>query len=100
MEGIGPQHGHTTTAGTPTTKAALSSQLFKDPECWSVQGSNPRSPARWSNIQLTELTDRRLSTRRLPQTANSRQLRVTKASKFTFFNLSQSFEKLLDKKGG
>ena len=39
MEGIRPQHGQTTTAGTPTTKAALSSQLFKDPECWSVQGS-------------------------------------------------------------
>ena len=33
MEGIRPQHDHTTTAGTPTTKAALSSQLFKDPEC-------------------------------------------------------------------
>ena len=30
------------------------------------------------------------------QTGNSRQLRVTKGWKFTFFNLSHSFEKLLD----
>ena len=29
-------------------------------------------------------------------TANSRQLRVIKACKFTFFNSSHSFEKLLD----
>ena len=33
---------------------------------------------------------------RLRQTANSRQLRVTKVWRFTFFNLSNSFEKLLD----
>ena len=26
------------------SKAALSTQLFKDPECWSSQGSNPRPP--------------------------------------------------------
>ena len=26
------------------TKAALSSQLFKDPECWSGRGSNPWPP--------------------------------------------------------
>ena len=26
------------------TKAALSTQLFKDPECWSSQGLNPRPP--------------------------------------------------------
>ena len=31
------------------------------------------------------------------QMANSRQLCVTKAWKFTFFNLSYSYEKLLDK---
>ena len=30
------------------------------------------------------------------QTANSRQLRVIKARKFTFFKLSHSFEKLFD----
>ena len=27
-------------------KAALSTQLPKDPECWFAQGSNPRPPAR------------------------------------------------------
>ena len=26
------------------TKAVLSSQLLKDPECWSSRGLNPRSP--------------------------------------------------------
>ena len=37
------------------TNAALSTQLFKDSECWSGQSSNPRPPARWSDIQPTEL---------------------------------------------
>ena len=27
------------------TKAALSTRLFKEPECWSGQGSNPQPPA-------------------------------------------------------
>ena len=27
-------------------KAALSPQLFKDPECWSGRGLNPRPPPR------------------------------------------------------
>ena len=40
------------------TKAALSPQLFKDPECWSGRDLNPRPPARWSNA---EPTGRRLS---------------------------------------
>ena len=37
-------------------KAALSSQLFKDPECWSGQGLGPRPPARQTNALPTELT--------------------------------------------
>ena len=28
------------------TKAALSPQLLKDPECWSGRGLNPQPPAR------------------------------------------------------
>ena len=39
-------------------KAALSSQLFKDPECWSGQGLNPRPPARQTSALPTELTRR------------------------------------------
>ena len=38
------------------TKAALSPQLFKDPECWSGQGLNPRPPARQTGALPTELT--------------------------------------------
>ena len=39
-----------------TRKAALSSQLFKDPECWSGQGLDPRPPARQTDAPPTELT--------------------------------------------
>ena len=42
------------------TKAARSSQLFKDPECWSGRGLNPRRSARQSGALPTELTGRRL----------------------------------------
>ena len=42
------------------TKAALSSQLFKDPECWSGRGLNPRPPARQTGALPTELTRRQL----------------------------------------
>ena len=40
------------------TKAALSSRLFKDPECWSGRGLNPRPPARQTGALPTELTRR------------------------------------------
>ena len=43
------------------TKAALSSQLFKDPECWSGRGLNLRPPARRTGSLPTELTRRRLN---------------------------------------
>ena len=35
--------------GDVITKVALSSQLFKDPECWSGRGSNPWPPAQQTN---------------------------------------------------
>ena len=41
------------------TKAALSSQLFKDPECWSGRGLNLPPPARRTGALPTELTRRR-----------------------------------------
>ena len=41
------------------TKAALSSQLFKDPECWSSRGSNPWSPAEQTGTLPTEPNRRR-----------------------------------------
>ena len=41
------------------TKAALSSHLFKDPECWSGRG-NPRPSAPRTGALSTELTRRRL----------------------------------------
>ena len=41
------------------TKAALSSQLFKDPECWSGRDLNQRPPARRTGALPTELTRRR-----------------------------------------
>ena len=41
------------------TKAALSTRLFREPECWSGQGSNPQPPATWCDTQPTELTGRR-----------------------------------------
>ena len=44
------------------TKAALSPQLFKDPECCSGGGSNPRPPALQTGALPTELTRRRLKT--------------------------------------
>ena len=37
-------------------EAALSSQLFKDPEGWSGQGLNPRPPAQQTGTFPTELT--------------------------------------------
>ena len=40
------------------TKEALSSQLFKDPECWSGRGLNPRPPAQQTGALPTELTRR------------------------------------------
>ena len=41
-------------------KAALSSQLFKDPECWSGRGSNPWPPAQQTGALPTEPTRSRL----------------------------------------
>ena len=38
------------------TKAALSSQLLKDPECWSGRYLNPRPPAQQTGALPTELT--------------------------------------------
>ena len=38
---------------------ALSSQLFKDPECWSGLGLNPRPPAQQTGALPTELTRQR-----------------------------------------
>ena len=40
-------------------KRALSSKLFKDPECWSGRGLNPRPPARQTGALPPELTRRR-----------------------------------------
>ena len=40
-------------------KAALSPQLFKDPECWSGRDLNQRPPARQTGAYPTELTRRR-----------------------------------------
>ena len=39
-----------------TTKTALSSQFFKDPECWSGRGSNPQPSAQQTGALPTELT--------------------------------------------
>ena len=48
------------------TNAALSIRLFKEPECWSGQGSNSQPPAPWCDTQPTELTGQRwLSRERL-----------------------------------
>ena len=41
------------------TKAALSSQLFKGPECWSGRSLNKRPPAQQTGAMPTELTRRR-----------------------------------------
>ena len=41
------------------TKAALSSQLFKDPECWSGWGLNPRPSAQQTGSLPAELTRQR-----------------------------------------
>ena len=51
------------------TKSALSSQLFKDCECWSGQGSSPRPPAQQTRALQTELTRRWLERRRILSTA-------------------------------
>ena len=40
-------------------KVALSSQLFKDPECWFGRSLNPRPPAQQVGALPTELTRRR-----------------------------------------
>ena len=37
-------------------EVALSSQLFKDPECWSNRGSNPQPPTQQTGAFPTELT--------------------------------------------
>ena len=42
------------------TKAALSPQLFKDPECWSGRGLNLRPPAQQTGACPIELSGRRL----------------------------------------
>ena len=42
-----------------STKAALSPQLFKDPECWTGRDLNPRPPARQTGAYPNELTGRR-----------------------------------------
>ena len=41
------------------TKATLSPQLFKGPECWSGPDLNLRPPAQQSGALTTELTGRR-----------------------------------------
>ena len=51
------------------TKAALSSQLLKDPECWSSRGLNPRSP-NWANQAVVKSTEILL----LPFTFNHSEL--------------------------
>ena len=43
-------------------KAALSSQLFKDPECRSERGLNPRPLVQHTGAVPTKLTKRRLNT--------------------------------------
>ena len=40
-------------------KAALSPQLFKDPECWSGRGLNLRPPAQQTGAYPIQLTVRR-----------------------------------------
>ena len=42
-------------------EASLFIQLFNDPECWSIQGLNPRPPPRLYDSQPIMLTCRRLS---------------------------------------
>ena len=42
------------------TKAALSPQLFKDPECWSGRGLNLQPPTQQTGAYPIELTGRRL----------------------------------------
>ena len=45
------------------TKAALSFQLLKDPECWFGRGLDPRSPD-WANQAVVKSTEILLSTNR------------------------------------
>ena len=47
------------------TKAALSSQVFKEPEYWSGRGLNLRPPAQQTNALLTKLTRWQLGARNL-----------------------------------
>ena len=47
------------------TKAALSSQLFKDAECWSGRGSNRRPPAQQTSALPTELPRQKLKLKAL-----------------------------------
>ena len=41
------------------TEAAVSSQLFNDPECWSGRGFNPRPPAEQTSALPIELSGMR-----------------------------------------
>ena len=50
---------------------ALSSQLFEDSECWSGQGSSPRTPAQLTRALQTELTRRWLERKRILFTATT-----------------------------
>ena len=53
-----PRRLESLTSGDVITKAALSSQLFKDPQCWFGRGLNPRPPAQHTGALPTELTRR------------------------------------------
>ena len=56
-----PRRLESLTSGDVITKAALSSQLFKDLECWSGRGLNPPPPAQQTGALPTELTRRRFT---------------------------------------
>ena len=47
------------------TKAALSSQLFKDPECWAIWGFNQQPPTQQTGAYPIELTGQQLIIKRL-----------------------------------
>ena len=54
---------------------ALSSQLFKDSECWTGQGSSPRPPAQLTRALQSELTRRWLERKLILSKATSKQIR-------------------------
>ena len=54
-----PRRLDTLTVCRCLTKAALSPQLFKDPECWYGRDLNQRPPTRKTGAYPTELTGRR-----------------------------------------